>query len=159
MIELPYADNHGWEASRYVGIFPVLLVLISQWQWMQRIFRLFGNGWRIFVVFALMAVRDIRSIEQLKHVRREEAGRLLGLGRLPALDTLWGWFHEVAGKSRAGTLLKEFFADQIRCGLVAVRLWFSDGHLFALYRTEQGACGLEHATADADARTDQSGHL
>ena len=129
VIELPYADNHGWEASRYVGIFPVLLVLISQWQWMQRIFRLFGNGWRIFVVFALMAVRDIRSIEQLKHVRREEAGRLLGLGRLPALDTLWGWFHEVAGKSRAGTLLKEFFADQIRCGLVAVRLWFSDGHL------------------------------
>jgi hypothetical protein len=110
-------------------------------------------------VFALMAVRDIRSIEQLKHVRREEAGRLLGLGRLPALDTLWGWFHEVAGKSRAGTLLKEFFADQIRCGLVAVRLWFTRRPSLALYRTEQGACGLEHATADADARTDQSGHL
>jgi hypothetical protein len=102
VIELPYAEHHDWEASRYAGIFPVLLVLMSQWQWMQRLSQLFGNGWRIFQVFVLMAVRNIRSIEQLKHERREEAGRLLGLGRLPALDTLWSWFHDVAGKSRAG---------------------------------------------------------
>jgi hypothetical protein len=129
VIELPYAEHHDWEASRYAGIFPVLLVLMSQWQWMQRLSQLFGNGWRIFQVFVLMAVRNIRSIEQLKHERREEAGRLLGLGRLPALDTLWSWFHDVAGKSRAGALLKAFFADQIRCGLVATRLWFTDGHL------------------------------
>jgi len=129
VIELPYAENHDWEASRYAGIFPVLLVLMSQWQWMERLFRLFGHGWRIFHVFVLMAVRNIRSIEQLKHERREEAGRLLGLGRLPALDTLWTWFHEVADKSRAGALLKEFFADQIRCGRVGARLWFTDGHL------------------------------
>ena len=25
--------------------------------------------------------------------------------------------------------MKAFFADQIRCGLVATRLWFTDGHL------------------------------
>jgi hypothetical protein len=129
VIELPYAEHHDWEASRYAGIFPVLLVLMSQGQWMQRLSQLFGNGWRIFQVFVLMAVRNIRSIEQLKHERREEAGRLLGLGRLPALDTLWSWFHDVAGKSRAEALLKAFFADQIRCGLVATRLWFTDGHL------------------------------
>ena len=129
VIELPYAQTHDWEASRYAGIFPVLLVLMGQWQWMERLFRLFGNGWRIFHVFALMAVRNIRSIEQLKHERREEAGRILGLRRLPALDTLWTWFHDVAGKSRAGSLRKEFFADQIRGGLVGARLWFTDGHL------------------------------
>jgi transcriptional regulator with XRE-family HTH domain len=128
VIELPYAESHGWEASRYAGIFPVLLVLISQGQWLERLFRLFGHGWRIFHVFALMAVRNIRSMEQLKHERRDEAGRLLGLGRLPAVDTLWTWFHEVAGKSRAGALLKEFFADQIRGGRVGARLWFTDGH-------------------------------
>jgi len=63
-IELPYAHNHDWEASRYAGIFPVLLVLMSQWQWMERLFRLFGHDWRIFHVFALMAVRNIRSIER-----------------------------------------------------------------------------------------------
>ena len=89
VIELPYAETHDWEASRYAGIFPVLLVLMGQWQWMERLFRLFGNGWRIFHVFTLMAVRNIRSIEQLKHERREEAGWFLGLGRLFVLDTLW----------------------------------------------------------------------
>ncbi|MFZ4539864.1 helix-turn-helix domain-containing protein [Propionivibrio sp.] len=128
-IELPYADTHGWEACRYAGIFPVVLVLISQSQWMQRLVRLYGNGWRLFMVFALMAVRNIRSIEQLKHERQVEAGRVLGLGRLPALDTVWSWFHDVADKKRSAALLKEFFADQIRCGVVGARLWFTDGHL------------------------------
>jgi hypothetical protein len=135
-LELPYAENHDWEASRYAGVFPVLMVLMSQWQWMQRLFRLFGNGWRIFQVFALMAVRNIRSLEQTKNIRHSEAGRLLGLGQLPGLETLWSWFHEVAQKRRAGTLLKGFFADQIRCGLVAGRLWFTDGHLLP-YTGEQ----------------------
>ena len=128
-IDLPYADTHGWEATRYAGIFPVLLLLISQWKWMSRLFSLYGNGWRIFHVFVLMVVRNIRSIEQLKHERREEAGRLLGLKALPGLDTVWRWFHDVAAKQRAGALLKAFFADQIRGGLVGARLWFTDGHL------------------------------
>jgi len=127
--ERPYAQNHGWEASRYAGVFPILLVLVSQWQWLQRLVGLFGDGWRIFMVFALMAVRNIRSLEQLKHERREEAGRLLGVGRLPCLDTLWGWFYSVAKQRRAGALLEAFFADQLQRGLVGTDVWFTDGHL------------------------------
>jgi hypothetical protein len=34
---LPYAQAHGWEASRYAGVFPLLLVLVSQWQWLARL--------------------------------------------------------------------------------------------------------------------------
>ena len=127
--ELPYADTHGGEACRYAGIFPVVLVLASQAPWLQRLVRLYGNGWRLFRVFALMAVRNIRSLEQLKHERQGEAGRILGLGRLPALDTVWSWFHDVADQKRSTVLLKEFFAEQIRCGVVGARLWFTDGHL------------------------------
>jgi hypothetical protein len=37
------------------------------------------------------------------------AGRLLGVGRLPCLDTLWGWFYGVAKQRRAEALLEEFF--------------------------------------------------
>jgi len=127
--QIPYADNHGWEANRNAGVFTVLMVLISQSPWLLRLFRLFGDGWRIFMVFALMAVKNIRSIEQMKHERCDEVGRLLGIGRFPALDGIWGWFHDAAGKHRAGVLLREFFADQIRCGRVTARLWFTDGHL------------------------------
>jgi hypothetical protein len=109
--EQPYADTHGWEASRYAGLFPVIILLISQWHWLARVMGLFGNGWRLFMVFVLMAVRNIRSIEQLKHERREEAGRLLGLKVLPGLETLWGWFHGVAEQGRATALVAAFSAD------------------------------------------------
>jgi hypothetical protein len=127
--ERPYGQAHGWEASRYAGVFPILMVLVSQWRWLALLLRWFGNGWRLLMVFALMSVRNIRSIEQLKHERREEAGRLLGLGRLPCVDTLWGWFYSVARRRRAEALLEEFFADQLQRGLVGTDLWFTDGHL------------------------------
>ena len=127
--EVPYAANHDWEVNRNAGVFPILMVLIGQSPWMQRLFRLFGDGWRIFMVFALMAVKNIRSIEQIKHERRDEVGRLLGVGHLPALDGVWSWFHDAASKRRSKVLLSEFFSHQIQCGLVGARLWFTDGHL------------------------------
>jgi hypothetical protein len=127
--ERPYAQSHGWQASRYAGVFPIVMVLISQWQWLARVMGLFGDGWRVFMVFVLMAVRNLRSIEQLKHARREEAGRLLGLGSLPCLDTLWGWFYSVAQQRRAEALLASCFADQLQRGLVGTAVWFTDGHL------------------------------
>lgn len=127
--ERPFAQDHDWEASRYAGAFPILMVLISQWQWLQRLLPLFGEGWRLFMVFTLMAVRNIRSLEQLKHARREEVGRVLGFGQLASVDTLWGWFHSVAKTGRSALLLKGFFADQLQRGLVGVQFWFTDGHL------------------------------
>ena len=121
LTERPFARAHDWQASRYAGVFPILLVLFSQWRWLQRLLLLFGDGWRLFMVFALMAVRNIRSLEQLKHVRHEELGWVLGL-RMPAsVDTLWGWFHDVAKTGRSGVLLEGFFADQLRRGPVATQ--------------------------------------
>ena len=127
--KVPYADNHGWEVNRYAGIFTMIMVLVAYAHWMLRIFRLFGDGWRIFMVFVFMAISNIRSMEQMKHHRQDELGRLLGLKRLPALDTLWTWFHAAADLRRSKTLLSEFFAHQIRTSLVSTRFWFTDGHL------------------------------
>ncbi|WPL15226.1 hypothetical protein Thiowin_00109 [Thiorhodovibrio winogradskyi] len=127
--EQPYAQAHDWEDSRYAGIFPILMVLISQWHWLSGVMRLFGNGWKLFMVFALMGVCNIRSIEQLKHVRRDEAGRILGIGTLACLETLWGWFHEVAKHGRAAVLVAAFSDDQLQRGLVGTDVWFTDGHL------------------------------
>jgi hypothetical protein len=127
--KIPYADNHGWEVNRYAGIFTMIMVLVAYSHWLLRIFRLFGDGWRIFMVFVFMAVSNIRSMEQIKHHRQDELGRLLGLKRLPALDTLWTWFHAIADLRLSKTLLGEFFAHQIRNGLVSTRFWFTDGHL------------------------------
>jgi hypothetical protein len=89
----------------------------------------FGKAWRIFAVFLLMGGRNIRSMEQLKPVRQLEAGRVLGLGRLPSKTILWEWFYEAARQGLARTLLDDYFRHQLRSGLVSLWLWFTDGHL------------------------------
>ncbi len=89
----------------------------------------FRKAWRIFAVFLLMSGRNIRSIEQLKHVRKREAGRILGLGRLPSKTIIWEWFYDASRCGLARTLLKDYSRYQIRSGLVGLWFWFTDGHL------------------------------
>jgi len=125
----PFAEQHAWESSRYAGLFVYWIPLIFQSGWLQLILGHFGAGWRIFSVFLLMAGLDIRSIEQIKHVRSREAGVVLGLGTVPSKSTLWGWFYEVAHQGLARRLLDDYFRWQIRAGLVSCWLWFTDGHL------------------------------
>jgi hypothetical protein len=127
--ELPFAKNHKGCASRYAGLFILLFPLLTQWRWLDKIFTRFGRQWRIFMIFLLMGGLNIRSIEQLKHIRQDEAGPVLGLGSLPSLPTVWGWFREAAEKQSAQWLMSDLFDDQIERGLVGARLWFTDGHL------------------------------
>lgn len=127
--ELPFAENHAGCARRYAGVFILLFPLLTQWHWLDRIFTRFPRQWRIFQVFLLMSALNIRSIEQLKHVRREEAGRVLGFGALPSLPSVWSWFRQAAEQEGAQALLNDQFDDQIERALVGTRVWFTDGHL------------------------------
>jgi len=125
----PFSQNHAWEATRYAGLFLYWIALITHWNWLHLIMGHFGKAWRIFAVFLLMGGRNIRSIEQLKQVRKGEAGRVLGLGRLPSKTILWEWFYEAARCGLARTLLNDYFRHQIRSGLICMWIWFTDGHL------------------------------
>ena len=111
----PFAHTHEWEQSRYAGCFVYWIALIGDWNWLHLVMGHFGKAWRIFAVFMLMSGRNIRSLEQLKHIRQREAGRVLGLGRLPAKTVLWSWFYEAAradlartGDDRVGRSVRQF---------------------------------------------------
>lgn len=127
--EQPFAETHDWETTRYAGCFVYWIPLISQWHWLPLVIGHLGAGWRILAIFLLMAGRNIGSIEQLKHVRSREAGRILGLGRLPSRTTIWQWFYLVANQGVARRLLDDYFGYQLRAGLVSLWMWFTDGHL------------------------------
>jgi hypothetical protein len=127
--EQPYAETHEWEPSRYAGVFMYLPPLLSQWKWLQLVMGHFGSAYKIFMVFLLMAARNIRSIEQLKHVRSREAGAVLGLRRLPSRPKIWEWFYSAAELKLSLVLLGDYFRHQLRSGLVGLWLWFTDGHL------------------------------
>jgi len=125
----PFAKEHGWEASRYAGCFVYWPTLVARWRWLELVLGHCGAGWRIFAVFLLMAGRDIRSIEQLKHVRAKEAARVLGLAGLGAKSQVWEWFYTVARQGLAKGLLEDYCRHQLRAGLVSGWIWFTDGHL------------------------------
>ncbi len=127
--EQPFAHEHDWEASRYAGCFVYWPTLIARWRWLELVMGHVGTGWRIFAVFVLMAGLDIRSIEQLKHVRAKEAARVLGLAGMGAKTQIWTWFYAVARQGVARALLDDYCRYQIRAGLVGGWLWFTDGHL------------------------------
>ena len=127
--EQPFSEVHGWEASRYAGIFLYYICLISESRWLEFVAAHFGNYYKIFMVFVLMVGRNVPSIEQLKNINRRESGVILGLKKLPSKPKIWEWFYSAANLNKSGFLLYDYFRYQIGAGIVGTWLWFIDGHL------------------------------
>jgi transposase len=139
--EQPFVEQHDWLESRYAGVFIYIVHLFSQSKLLSLLSGHFGNGYKIFMVFILMAARNIRSLEQLKNVRSREAGIILGLGRIPSKPVVWDWFYRAAHLNVAQKILNNFFRYQIRGGFVGCFFLFTDGHLLPYTGKEQVHCG------------------
>lgn len=126
--ESPYQREHTWQKNRYAGIFAYQITLMSTWQWFKFTIGYFGERYKLFQVFLLMVCRNIGSIEQTKHIRRDEAKAILGLRQFPGKDKLWEWFYQATGEILSARMLKDFFRFQICRGIVNLWLWFIDGH-------------------------------
>ena len=124
----PYAEEHEWQQTRYAGAFVYLVPLITQNQWLRLVMGYFGNKYKIFMAFILMAAHNIRSIEQLKNIHRREAGIILGIKVLPTRSKARHWLHDVCQLKISTQLLTHFFRSQLQRGVVGVWLWFTDGH-------------------------------
>ena len=125
----PFNEEHNWKATRYAGVFMYLIPLITENKWLKMVMGYCGDKYKVFMVFVLMAAYNIRSIEQLKNIRKREAGLVLGINRVPSKLRVRQWLHEVSEKKISTRLLKDFFRHQLRTGLVGLWLWFTDGHL------------------------------
>ncbi len=125
----PFSEEHNWKATRYAGVFMYLIALITQNKWLKLVMEYCGDKYKLFMVFVLMAAYNIRSIEQLKNIRKHEAGLVLGISRVPSKLRVRQWLYEVSEKKISTRLLKDFFRHQLRAGLVGMWLWFTDGHL------------------------------
>lgn len=125
----PFSEEHNWKGTRYAGVFIYLIPLIAENKWLKLVMGYCGVRYKVFMVFILMAAYNIRSIEQLKNIRKREAGLVLGIKRVPAKLSVRWWLHDVSEKRISARLLKEFFRHQMRAGLVGMWLWFTDGHL------------------------------
>jgi len=126
--DAPFQREHTWQKTRYAGIFAYQIPLMSTWKWFKFTIGYFGERYKLFQVFLLMVCRNIGSIEQTKHVRRDEAKAILGLRQFPGKDKLWEWYYQATRECLSLRLLKDFFRFQIRRGIVNLWFWFIDGH-------------------------------
>ncbi|MCI5180874.1 MAG: hypothetical protein D3911_16455, partial [Candidatus Electrothrix sp. AW3_4] len=94
------------------------------------------------MIFILMVARNIRSLEQLKNIRKREAGLILGLGRIPSKPKVWEWFYRAAHLKVGQKVLDDFFRYQIRAGLVSCYFLFTDGHLLPYSGKSKMHCGF-----------------
>lgn len=124
-----FSALHDWRFTRYAGIFPYLIVLIHNNQWLKLVMGYFGSAYKIFLVFLLMVASNVKSIEQLKNITQREARLILGLNKFPHVKGVWEWFYAACDMRFSKHLCKSFFLHQIRCGLVSDWIWFTDGHL------------------------------
>ncbi len=124
-----FQENHDWKATRYAGTSIYQPVLYKIWRWLELVQGIFGKHFRIFLVFMFMSARNIRSMEQLKHVRKDEASCVLGMAKFPHKKLASKWCYLASGKRQASNLLQNFFQYQIRSGLVKIWTLFTDGHL------------------------------
>ncbi len=127
--EQPFSSEHDWKRTRYTGVALFFAPLFKIWKWMDLVQAFLGCDFKIMLVFLLMNVRNVRSIEQTKHIRVEEAGTLLGIGKLPVKSTIGQWFWSASNRGQAKELCFSFFKHQIRAGIVSAWLWFTDGHM------------------------------
>ncbi len=126
--EQPFNNLHDWKFTRYAGVFPYLIVLITENQWLKLVMGFFGSAYKIFLIFLLMCARNIKSIEQLKNINQKEAGLILGLGKLPHKKGVWQWFYAACDLRRSISVCLTFFKHQFACGIVSGSILFTDGH-------------------------------
>jgi len=140
--EQPFTEKHNWLASRYAGVFVYIIHMFSRQNLLTLFGGYFGNQYKIFMTFILMVARNIRSIEQLKNIRKREAGLILGLGRIPSKPKVWEWFYRAAHLQVGQKVLDDFFRYQIRAGLVSCYFLFTDGHLLPYTGKSKVHCGF-----------------
>lgn len=126
--EMPFSEE-STTANRYSGAIIPMILLAHKWSWFHLIIGFFGKGYRIFQVFLLMAVKNIRSLEQMKNIRTKEGGNILGIGQLPSVTNLRYWFKKVSQTEISDKLKNTFFGWQLKNALVGTIFWFTDGHV------------------------------
>jgi len=119
---------HDWRFSRYAGGMIFSTLLEKDWNFTAFFAKVYGPLVNVFIFLAQMLVHGVKSIEQLKAVKSRELGVVCGVERAPSRTKFSQWLHAVAEKAQGLALIKQFFVNQIKAGLVSCYILYVDGH-------------------------------
>lgn len=123
--------THDWRFSRYAGGMIFSTLLEKDWNFTAFFARAYGQLANVFIVLAQMLVHGVKSIEQLKAVKSRELGIVCGVERAPSRTKFSQWLHTVAEKAQGLALIKQFFVNQIKAGLVSCSILYVDGNFIS----------------------------
>jgi len=123
-----FNTTHDWQPSRYAGGMIFSAVLEKDWNFTAFFAKTYGKLANVFIFLAQMLVHGIKSIEQLKAVKSRELGVVCGVDRAPSRTKFSQWLHTAAEKAQGLALIKQFFVNQIKAGLVSCYILYVDGN-------------------------------
>ncbi len=124
-----YGQEFDYQKNRYGGSMLYLAALMSKYNFLNLLSSLVGDYLWIPLMFVMMHVNRIFSVEQFKTAYKKEFGQILGLKKLPNLvevrTGIWGLVELEQARKGMGM----FFKSQIINGTVSIWRIFLDGHL------------------------------
>jgi len=124
-----YGEEFDYQENRYSGSMLYLWVLMSDFNFLKQLSALIHGYLWIPLMFVMMQVNKITSVEQLKTAYRKEFGQILGLKKLSYLVKVRESIWELKELQLAAGALDKFFKIQIIKGVVSIWRVFLDGHL------------------------------
>ncbi|MGH7457403.1 MAG: helix-turn-helix domain-containing protein, partial [bacterium] len=122
-----FNPTHEWQPSRYAGGMIFSAILENDWNFTAFFANTYGKLANVFIFFTQMLIHGIKSIEQLKAVKSRELGVVCGVEHAPSRTKFSQWLHTVAEKAHGAALIKQFFVNQIKAGLVSCYILYADG--------------------------------
>lgn len=123
-----YSEEFDYQENRYSGGMLYLAILIHRFDFLKQLSVMVEGYLWVPLLFVMMQINKIASIEQLKTVFREEFGKTIGLKRLAYLENIRENIGEFINLKQSAQALGKFFKIQIIKGIVSVWRIFLDGH-------------------------------
>ncbi len=124
-----YRQEFDYQENRYSGSMIYLAILISKFNFLNQLSSLVNNYLWIPLMFVMMHVNKILSIEQFKTVYKKEFGQIIGIEKLSSLVGIRFGIWELVKLKQASKGTEKFFKTQIINGVVSLWRIFLDGHL------------------------------
>ena len=123
-----YSGEYQWGDNRYGGSFLYLAMIEHNYKALRLFHWFMGDNAMVMVLFIVMQVMELPSIESLKTEYKTELGRILGIKQLYSFPVLWKKIHETVDMKVSKSLRLMLFKTQITNGLVSLWYLFIDGH-------------------------------
>lgn len=123
-----YAYEHDYHENRYAGSLLYLSVLIGSYGFLKQLSVSINKYLWIPLLFVMMHINKIASVEQLKTVFKDDFGQLMGIKRLPNLVDVRENIRSLAQLKLSDKSSGQFFKLQVIKGVVSIWRLFLDGH-------------------------------